>query len=138
MPGEVHHVFLKVQPLDYLICTRGYGEKLEDKLMGTDITVVRLDFYILETLKKEMSMLGYLLMEEENARKYLEWYEEYVDEIDERVSGVINDSIIFAPQLPVGLAYIARWFYPKLFADLDVDAMHQEYMNKVIIVLLTI
>ena len=213
-------------------------EKLEDLLVGTDITVVRLDFYILGTLRNEMNMLGYLLVEEEKAREYLEWYDEYIDEIDERISGlsedekprvfidcgngeterktraegtgshglcvragginiaedegegyltvsvewildqnpaiifrpsyeggfesddvsgmkdqydeiiglpsfaesvdavidervyVIDDSIMFAPQMPVGLAYIAKWFHPELFADLDLEAMHQEYVDE--------
>jgi iron complex transport system substrate-binding protein len=204
-------------------------EKLEDKLKGTDISVVRLDFYRLETVRNEMNMLGYLLLEEENARGYIEWYDEYVDEIDEKISGlseeekprvfidsgkgeterktraegtgshdlcvragginiaedegeryftvlvewildqnpaiifrpsyaggfesddvsgmkeqydgiiglpgfaegvdavindsvyVIDDSIMFAPQQPVSLAYLAKWFHPDEFKDLDID-----------------
>jgi iron complex transport system substrate-binding protein len=66
-------------------------EKLEDKIEGTDITVIRLDFYRLETLRNEMNMLGYLLVEEEKARKYLEWYDEYVEDIDEKVSELSED-----------------------------------------------
>ena len=30
----------------------------------------------------------------------------------------------------VGLAYYAEWFHPKLFEDLDVEAIHQEYIDK--------
>ena len=63
-------------------------EKLEDKLVSTDITVVRLDLYKTSTIRKDMNKLGYLLMEEENARKYLEWYDKCVDVIDEGVSGI--------------------------------------------------
>ncbi len=213
-------------------------EKLEDKLKGTDISVVRLDFYRLETVRNEMNMLGYLLLEEENARGYLEWYDEYVDEIDEKISGlseeekprvfidsgkgeterktraegtgshdlcvragginiaedegeryftvlvewildqnpaiifrpsyaggfesddvsgmkeqydgiiglpgfaegvdavindsvfVIDDSIMFAPQQPVSLAYLAKWFHPDVFKDLDPQAIQQEYVDE--------
>jgi len=61
-------------------------EKLEDKLIGTDIAVIRLDFYKIETLRGEMNILGYLLGAEEEARAYLEWYDRIVSEIDERVS----------------------------------------------------
>ena len=43
---------------------------------------------------------------------------------------VIDDSIMFAPQQPVGLAYLAKWFHPELFADLDIEAMHQEYVDE--------
>jgi iron complex transport system substrate-binding protein len=213
-------------------------EKLEDKLKGTDISVVRLDFYRLETVRNEMNMLGYLLLEEENARGYIEWYDEYVDEIDEKISGlseeekprvfidsgkgeterktraegtgshdlcvragginiaedegeryftvlvewildqnpaiifrpsyaggfesddvsgmkeqydgiiglpgfaegvdavindsvyVIDDSIMFAPQQPVSLAYLAKWFHPDEFKDLDPQAIQQEYVDE--------
>ena len=30
----------------------------------------------------------------------------------------------------VGLAYLAKWFYPELFEDLDPQAIHQEYIDK--------
>jgi iron complex transport system substrate-binding protein len=43
---------------------------------------------------------------------------------------VIDDSIMFAPQQPIGLAYLAKWFHPDLLADLDLEAMHQEYVDE--------
>ena len=30
----------------------------------------------------------------------------------------------------VGMAYMAKWFYPKLFEDLDPKAIHQEYLTR--------
>ena len=30
----------------------------------------------------------------------------------------------------IGLAYMAKWFYPDLFGDLDPQALHQEYLDK--------
>lgn len=66
-------------------------EKLEDKLVGTGIVVVRLEFYKIDTLRAEMDMLGYLLGERENALEYLSWHDEYVGIVDERVSGLAED-----------------------------------------------
>jgi len=66
-------------------------EKLEDKLVGTDIVVVRLDFYKIDTLREEMDILGYLLRERENANEYLNWYDRYVNKVDDRVSELVVD-----------------------------------------------
>ena len=66
-------------------------EKLEDKLTGTDIVVVRLEFYKIDTLCAEMEILGYLLKERENAREYLTWHDEYVGRVDDRVSELADD-----------------------------------------------
>ena len=30
----------------------------------------------------------------------------------------------------LGLAYLAKWFYPDLFEDLDPQAIHQEYLDR--------
>jgi iron complex transport system substrate-binding protein len=65
-------------------------EGLEDKL-EPEVTVVRLDFYKIGTIRDEMLKLGYLLDEEENAREYVDWYDGYVDEIADRVSGISED-----------------------------------------------
>jgi iron complex transport system substrate-binding protein len=66
-------------------------EYIEDKLPPT-ITVIRLDFYKPETLRDEMLKLGYLLDEEENASKYINWHDKYVDEIEDKVSGIPEDA----------------------------------------------
>ena len=217
-------------------------EKLEDKLAGTDITVVRLEFYKIDTLCAEMDILGYLLGERENAYEYLTWHDEYVDKVDDIVSELSEDdkpdaflfmsgkttettckscgtetgmhelceraggsniaaevegypevevewvlekdgelgievmlgltykggyktdnaSIVegeynnimglpgfgeiaavstnrvhlidgdaaFAPVQPVALVYMAKWLHPALFADMDPQAIHQEYIDK--------
>ena len=65
-------------------------EGLEDKL-EPEVTVVRLDFYKAETIRGEMLKLGYLLDEEENAIEYVEWHDEFVDEIEDIVSGISGD-----------------------------------------------
>jgi len=61
-------------------------EDVEDKLAGTGITVIRLDFYKTEKLKKEMKMLGYILGEKEKADDYISFFDEYVGVIEERVA----------------------------------------------------
>ncbi|MHC1636083.1 MAG: ABC transporter substrate-binding protein [Candidatus Methanospirareceae archaeon] len=214
-------------------------DKLEDKLTGTDIVVIRLDFYKMDTLRGEMNILGYLLDAEEDARAYLEWFDDIVGKIDERVSTLSEDEkpkvflastykieeveteikaygrgsgmhslceraggkniaaeqegaypkvevewvlfqnpdvivglsykggyetdddskmasqyekiiellnitnavknnrvhliegdVAFSPVMPVGLAYFAKWLHPDLFADLDPQAIHQEYIDR--------
>ncbi|OPY50805.1 MAG: Cobalamin-binding protein precursor [Methanosaeta sp. PtaU1.Bin112] len=34
-----------------------------------------------------------------------------------------------SPAVPVTIAYMAKWFYPDLFPDLDPKALHQQYLN---------
>ncbi len=215
-------------------------EYIEDKLPPT-ITVIRLDFFKPEELRKGMETFGYLLEEEANASKYLEWHDKYVGEIEDKVSRIpederpkvfldksgedsiserktysegtgmhqlcklaggnnmaitaelvgaypvietekileqdpdvvvglsrkggyktdnesgmeeeyeriielpgfgnvtavkdkrvylIDGSISFGSVYPVGLAYMAKWFYPEEFEDLDPQAIHQEYVDK--------
>jgi iron complex transport system substrate-binding protein len=33
--------------------------------------------------------------------------------------------------VPVTIAYMAKWFYPELFEDLDPQAIHQEYLTEI-------
>jgi iron complex transport system substrate-binding protein len=63
---------------------------LEDKLEPV-VTVVRLNFYKPETVVEDVIKLGYLLGEVENARNYIEWRDEYVDEVEDVVSGISDD-----------------------------------------------
>jgi iron complex transport system substrate-binding protein len=34
------------------------------------------------------------------------------------------------PQFVVGYAYLAKWFHPELFSDLNPKAIHQEYLTR--------
>ncbi len=63
---------------------------LEDKLEPV-VTVVRLNFYKPETVVEDLIKLGYLLGEVENAIEYIEWRDEYVDEVEDVVSGISED-----------------------------------------------
>ena len=42
---------------------------------------------------------------------------------------LINGDLFYGPVLPVSLVYIAKWFHPELFAELDPEAIHQEYID---------
>lgn len=43
---------------------------------------------------------------------------------------VVTYAIVSGPQLPVAIATIAQWLYPDKFADLDPQAIHQEYIDR--------
>ena len=61
--------------------------KLEEKLrlLHTNITVIRLDFYKGNTMVEEFKKLGYLLDKEENASRYIEWFKRIVDLVKSRI-----------------------------------------------------
>lgn len=42
----------------------------------------------------------------------------------------IGSGFICKPGRFVGLAYMAKWFYPELFKDLDPQSIHQEYLDR--------
>ena len=64
---------------------------LEDKLAGTDVTVIRLEFYKAEILTEEMELLGYIFGQREEADEYISFHDEYVDIIKERVAEIPED-----------------------------------------------
>jgi len=69
-------------------------------------------------------------------------YKAYYDEIMglpgfENINAVKNNQVhiitgafTYRTSLPVGIAYQAKWYYPELFADLDPEALHQEYIDR--------
>jgi len=61
--------------------------ELEDKIKLVDpsIKVVRLDFYKASTLREEMEKLGYLLDKEENATKYVKWFDKWLNFVKSRI-----------------------------------------------------
>ena len=86
-------------------------ELLEDKLPDT-IPVIRFDLSRVDYLKQEMKALGYIVgMEEVN--DYLEWYDEYVGTVKERVSGIPEEDKVrvFMERERVGGSEGVRWAY---------------------------
>lgn len=214
-------------------------EKLEEKLQGTGVTVVRLNFFKASTLREEVIALGKILGAETEANNYVAWHDAVVNPIKEKVAAmsekerarvfiegrmgggkefgrrawgpgtgmhdlvvaagginivegyvegfadvevewilkenpdviiarsfkggyetddhtevkayyeilqevpgfaklkavqenrvyIITGAIASGPQYPAGLAAVARWLYPDKFADLDPQAIHQEYID---------
>jgi len=43
---------------------------------------------------------------------------------------IITNHIIGGTRNFVGIGYLAKWFYPELFSDLDPKAVHQEYLTR--------
>jgi len=66
-------------------------ELLEDKLEGTGIKVIRMDLWRMATLRDEVEKLGYIFGKQENANKYLEFHDEVVGYIKEKVADIPSD-----------------------------------------------
>jgi len=47
---------------------------------------------------------------------------------EERVY-IVGQEIVSGPRSLVAIAYMAKWFHPDLFEDLDPQAIHQEYLT---------
>jgi len=85
-------VILELEPDIVIMGSRAWHTpKLEDRLRGTGIDVVRLGLSDSKVVLSEMKILGYILDEEENARIYSEWQNEYLNTINERVSAIPED-----------------------------------------------
>ncbi|TDA29031.1 MAG: hypothetical protein DSO00_05070, partial [Archaeoglobi archaeon] len=63
-------------------------EKLEEKLRGTGIKVVRLDFYKINTIFDEFVVLGKILGKEERAKEIAEYWKSQLDLIKSRTEGL--------------------------------------------------
>jgi len=48
---------------------------------------------------------------------------------DNRVH-VISFDVTYNPDFIISVAYMAKWFYPDLFKDMDPVAIHQEFIDK--------
>ena len=46
---------------------------------------------------------------------------------NERVD-CLSSHVCFGTSMPVGLCYLAKWFYPNLFSDIDPKTIHRELM----------
>jgi len=64
---------------------------LEEKLKGTDIILVRLDCYKPETMSHDIIKLGYILDKEIEAVEFIDWHEEYLSTINDRVEKLTED-----------------------------------------------
>ena len=65
--------------------------KLEDKLVGTDIIVIRMEFSDPEVLAKEMNKLGYVLNKKEEAGEFIEFYQGHLNTIKDKIDGLSEE-----------------------------------------------
>ncbi|MGB3921484.1 ABC transporter substrate-binding protein [Methanothrix sp.] len=88
-------------------------DALDDKL-PEGIAVLRFDLSRSASLREEMAVLGFLLDEPESTQKYLDWYDRYVGEIEERAS-LIEDKdrvrVLMERERSADTGPTARWAY---------------------------
>lgn len=74
----------KLNPDIVIAYARYPGKNLEKKLAPLGITVIRLDFYKIRTLLKEVETLGIILGKKEEARQLIDWYQEKLELIERK------------------------------------------------------
>lgn len=42
---------------------------------------------------------------------------------------IINLEVFIGPSYPISVMYMAKWFYPEEFKDVDVSSLLQEYID---------
>lgn len=45
---------------------------------------------------------------------------------------LLHNELLSTPRNIIAIAYMAKWFYPDMFPDLDPEALHQEYLDRFI------
>ena len=55
---------------------------------------------------------------------------EHVPAVENGEVYVITNHVIGGTRNFIGIGYMAKWFYPELFADLNPKAVHQEYLTR--------
>ncbi|NQE04849.1 iron complex transport system substrate-binding protein [ANME-1 cluster archaeon GoMg1] len=68
------------------------SDEVQKKLEGANITVIRFDCFKPENYIEEVKKLGYILEKEEQAAKFIEFYEGCLNSIEERVDGIPDDA----------------------------------------------
>jgi iron complex transport system substrate-binding protein len=43
---------------------------------------------------------------------------------------ILSKDVFFGGRYFLSIAYMAKWFHPDLFKDLDPEAIHQEYLTR--------
>lgn len=87
--SEANYELIAELKPDLVICYgRWPGPDLEKKLEPFGIKVVRLDFYKLPFLEKEVETLGRILGKEQEARRFIDWYRDKLNLIQEALKHV--------------------------------------------------
>ena len=155
-----------LNPLIVIAYENNPGTELEKQLSPFGIQVLRLNFYKLGTIAKEIKTLGKIIGREQQAETLGAWYDKKLDVIfkttawgngfgrkDRRFFNNVRDEIAArpswnliqavkigrvhvldsgiwtGPRAVVGVAYMAKCIYPRLFDDLDPELIHKEYLE---------
>jgi iron complex transport system substrate-binding protein len=85
----------------------------------------------------EREMGGYELDAGDNAELKELWEEirdrdglEHVTAVENETIYIITNHVFGGTRNFIGIGYLAKWFYPELFAELDPEAVHQEYLTR--------
>jgi iron complex transport system substrate-binding protein len=52
-----------------------------------------------------------------------------VDAVKDGRVYIISGDFSLGPQMTIGTVVVAKWLYPELFADLDPQAIHREFLK---------
>jgi iron complex transport system substrate-binding protein len=55
---------------------------------------------------------------------------EHIKAVEDGKVYIETSDIDCGPQLFIVIAYMAKWFYPDIFEDLDPEAIHREYLTR--------
>ena len=88
--GPNYELIVELNPDIVIGYARHPGQDMEKKLAQFGITVIRLDFYKIRSMVKEIEILGRILGKEQEARQLIGWYQEKLKLI-ERESMPLRD-----------------------------------------------
>jgi len=98
---------------------------LEDKLPDT-IPVIRMDLSRVDSIPREVKMLGYILGSGQVVEDYLAWYEGYVDTVKERVADIADEdkvTVFMEREKKTGGDPLVRWAYASETGYTDLCAV---------------
>ena len=55
---------------------------------------------------------------------------EYINAVKDNRVHIITGHITYRVAIPIGIAYQATWYHPEVFADLDPQELHQEFIDR--------
>ncbi|MDA3832783.1 MAG: ABC transporter substrate-binding protein [Spirochaetales bacterium] len=80
--GPNYELIVELNPDIVIGYARHPGQDMEKKLVPLGITVIRLDFYKMHSMVKEIEILGRILGKEQEARQLICWYQEKLNLIE--------------------------------------------------------
>jgi iron complex transport system substrate-binding protein len=75
--------------------SRHPGPLLEKKMALFGIQVLRLDLYKVETLEREVQVLGQLLGQEKEARRFCDWHRRHIEMIRTKIGGALSRPAVY-------------------------------------------